>query len=91
MRLFAVGLSHRTAPVELRECVDFARAGVDAALRAIGDGGTAREVVVLSTCNRAEIYAAGDSEETAEAMARFFGDYHKLPYPQMAEHLYTRR
>src|SRR5918996_4522269 len=91
MRLFAVGLSHRTAPVELRECVDFSRTGVDAALRAIADGGAAREVVVLSTCNRAEIYAAGETDATADAMARFFGDYHKLPHAQMAEHLYLRR
>ena len=29
MRLFAVGVTHRTAPVELRECLDFARAGLD--------------------------------------------------------------
>ena len=91
MRLFAVGLSHRTAPVELRECVDFSRSGVDAALRAIADGGAAREVVVLSTCNRAEIYAAGESDQTADAMVRFFGDYHRLPHTQMAEHLYVRR
>ena len=91
MRLFAVGLSHRTAPVELRECVDFSRAGVDAALRAIAGKGAAREVVVVSTCNRAEIYAAGDTEATAEAMARFFGEYHALPHERMAEHLYVRR
>jgi glutamyl-tRNA reductase len=32
MRLFAVGLSHRTAPVELRESVDFARKGLEHAL-----------------------------------------------------------
>ena len=35
MRLFAVGISHRTAPVELRECVDFARGGLDAGLAAL--------------------------------------------------------
>ena len=91
MKLFAVGLSHRTAPVELRECVDFSRDGVDAALRAIAAGGAAREIVVLSTCNRAEIYAAGDTDATADAMARFFGDYHRMAHAQMAWHLYVRR
>ena len=91
MRLFAVGLSHRTAPVELRECVDFSRAGVDAALRAIAEKGATREVVVVSTCNRAEIYAAGDTEATAEAMARFFGEYHGMPHERMSTHLYVRR
>ena len=91
MRLFAVGLSHRTAPVELRECVDFSRGGLDAALRAIADRGAAREVVVVSTCNRAEIYAAGENDATTEAMSRFFGDYHALPHERVAEHLYVRK
>jgi glutamyl-tRNA reductase len=91
MRLFAVGLSHRTAPVELRECVDFSRDGVDAALRAIAGKGAAREVVVVSTCNRAEIYAAGDTDTTAEAMAGFFGEYHGFAQDRMARHLYVRR
>ena len=60
MRLFAVGISHRTAPVELRESVDFARRGLDAALTAFAArAASAREAVVLSTCNRAEIYALG--------------------------------
>ena len=58
MRLYAVGLSHRTAPVELRECVDFARGGVEQALASLSSRGVGREMVVLSTCNRAELYAA---------------------------------
>jgi glutamyl-tRNA reductase len=91
MRLFAVGLSHRTAPVELRECVDFARAGVEAALSALAARAIASEVVVLSTCNRAEIYAVGESETTAEALLRFFGEYHQIPAERIAEHLYVRR
>lgn len=47
MRLFAVGISHRTAPVELRECLDFSRRGLDAALEALGARHLAREAVVL--------------------------------------------
>jgi glutamyl-tRNA reductase len=91
MRLFAVGLSHRTAPVDLRECVDFARGGLDTALSALASQGVGREVVVLSTCNRAEIYAVGDSDATAEGVGRFFSEYHKLPHAAVAEHLYHRR
>ncbi len=89
MRLFAVGLSHRTAPVELRECVDFARGGVEAALAALASRAIAREVVVLSTCNRAEVYAVGDGDETAQALSRFFGEYHEVEPGLMAEHLYV--
>jgi glutamyl-tRNA reductase len=91
MRLCAVGLSHRTAPVELRECVDFARGGLETALAAFESSGIAREVVVLSTCNRAEIYAVGDTDATAERVGRFFSEYHNVPHSHMSEHLYQRR
>lgn len=90
MRLFAVGLSHRTAPVELRECVDFARNGVEQALASLASRGVGREVVVLSTCNRAEIYAVGDTDATAEGVSRFFSEYHNIAHAEMAEHLYVR-
>ncbi len=91
MRLFAIGLSHRTAPVDLRECVDFARGGVDAALSALASRGVGREVVVLSTCNRVEIYAVGDTDATADGVGRFFSEYHNVPHARVAEHLYQRR
>jgi glutamyl-tRNA reductase len=91
MRLFAVGLSHRTAPVDLRERIDFARGGVDAALAALATRGIGHERVVLSTCNRAEIYAAGDSDTTADALELFFSEYHSVPHDQIAGHLYLRR
>ncbi len=90
MRLYAIGLSHRTAPVELRECVDFARGGVEQALAALAARAVGREMVVLSTCNRAEIYAVGDNDATADAVSRFFSEYHNIPHEQMAEHLYVR-
>jgi glutamyl-tRNA reductase len=89
MRLFAIGLSHRTAPVELRECVDFARGGLDAALDALAARGLGREAVVLSTCNRAEIYAVVEAESTADAIRGFFSEYHGVEYSRMAEHLYA--
>jgi len=91
MRLLAVGLSHRTAPVELRESVDFGRAGLDAALHALAARGVSPEAVVLSTCNRAEIYAVGDSDAVADALTRFFCEYHGLDPARLAEHFYRHR
>jgi len=91
MRLFAVGLSHRTAPVELRETVDFTRKGLANALAELSSRGVGREIVVLSTCNRAEIYAVGDADETAEQVGRFFSDYHEIPHERVREHLYVHR
>jgi glutamyl-tRNA reductase len=91
MRLFAVGISHRTAPVELRECVDFARQGLDAALAALAGRKVAHEAVVLSTCNRAEIYAGADSDAAAESCARFISEFHGIPWEQLAPHVVIYR
>jgi glutamyl-tRNA reductase len=91
MRLFAIGLSHRTAPVDLRESVDFTRGGLESALAALAARGAGRELVVLSTCNRAEIYAVGDTEATAEAVGQFFSEYHDIAHAEMAAHLYVHR
>jgi len=90
MRLFAVGLSHRTAPVELRESVDFSRKGLEHALAELSARGAGRELVVLSTCNRAEIYVVGDTDET-EQVGRFFSDYHAISHDSVSQHLYVHR
>ena len=89
MRLHVVGLSHRTAPIELRECVDFARGGIDVALKALSVRGVAQESVILSTCNRAEVYAIIESDTATETIGRFFSEYHQLDHQETAEHLYT--
>jgi glutamyl-tRNA reductase len=91
MRLFAVGISHRTAPVELRECVDFARRGLDAALSALAARNVTREAVVLSTCNRAEIYAGAESDEAAESCGRFISEYNGVAWDALAPHVVIYR
>jgi glutamyl-tRNA reductase len=91
MRLFAVGISHRTAPVELRECVDFARRGLDAALSALAAKNVTREAVVLSTCNRAEIYAGAESDEAAESCGRFISEYNGVAWDALAPHVVVYR
>src|SRR5258708_36991398 len=87
MRLFAGGISPRTAPVELRECVDFARRGLDTALSALAARKVTREAVVLSTCNRAEIYAGAESDEAAESCGRFISEYNGVAWDALAPHL----
>jgi len=57
MPLLVLGLNHRTAPVAVRERFAVAEARVPAVLRLLRDTGIAEEAVVLSTCNRVEIYA----------------------------------
>ncbi len=89
MHLILVGISHRTAPVELRERLDFQARGIDQALRALATRGSAREAVVLSTCNRAEIYAACDEVIPARAdLARFIAEFHGVDHADITPHVY---
>ena len=88
MHLILVGLSHRTAPVELRERVDF-QGRLEPALRALAARGSTQEAVVLATCNRAELYAACDDVEAARAdLARFVSEFHGIDRTDVAPHVY---
>jgi len=88
--IIVLGLSHRTSPVELRERFAFAEARIPAALEALRGDGTADEAVILSTCNRVEIYAA-TALEPARAFAslkQFLTSAHDFQDP-LTKELYT--
>jgi glutamyl-tRNA reductase len=57
MPLVVIGLSHHSAPVTVRERFAFAEARIPAVLQLLRDSGIASEAVILSTCNRVELYA----------------------------------
>ena len=89
MRLFAIGLSHRTAPVELRERLDFQARGVERALRSISARHANSEAVIVSTCNRAEVYAAcEDVAAGRQAIADFISEYHGVDRSSVMPHVY---
>ncbi len=60
MSIVVAGLNHRSASVEMREKFAFADAELPQALESFRSGGIVSEAVILSTCNRVEVYAAGD-------------------------------
>ncbi len=62
MPLYALGLNHQTAPVSLRERVAFDAAALPAALASLHALPQVREVALLSTCNRTELYAVVDDD-----------------------------
>lgn len=66
MKLTLVGVSHHRAPVELRERVALDADGAAVLARSLAGG---REAIVLSTCNRTELYIAGSREEPADEIA----------------------
>ncbi|MEQ1898111.1 MAG: glutamyl-tRNA reductase [Vicinamibacterales bacterium] len=91
MHLFLLGVSHRTAPVELRERLDFSSRDVGAAVEALCARTGAAETVVLSTCNRSEMYVASeDVAQTKQELVRFLAEYHQLPADQFVPHLFAR-
>ncbi|HWP42651.1 MAG TPA: glutamyl-tRNA reductase, partial [Blastocatellia bacterium] len=55
MNIVLVGLSHRTAPVEMRERLAFEGARLDEALSTLVDQQTVDEGLIVSTCNRVEL------------------------------------
>ena len=89
MHLLLVGVSHRTAPVELRERLDFQIRGLPAALQAIAACQATREAVVVSTCNRAEIYTACDDVERARGeLVSMVRDFHGVDGATLEAHVY---
>lgn len=67
--MFVVGLSHRTAPIEVRERVALDEDAAQALLRHLLDCGTIAEAMVVSTCNRVELYCvAANSEQGGKAV-----------------------
>src|SRR5690606_11017827 len=62
MTLYALGINHQTAPVALREQVAFGDGEVPSALAALRALPGVREVALLSTCNRTELYASADDD-----------------------------
>ena len=89
MHLLLVGISHRTAPVELRERVDFQARDLATALRALSERGSAHEAVVVSTCNRAEMYVACDeAEPTRHDLVRFLSDFNEVAANDITPHVY---
>jgi glutamyl-tRNA reductase len=87
MAIFVVGLSHHSCPVEVRERYAFPESRLPEALTALRQSGTADEAVILSTCNRVEIYVSSSLEpKSAFASVReFLGRAHNCPEPQPSE------
>ena len=88
-RILLTGLNHKTAPLEIRESVSFSKEQLPDALPALAE--EVGEGVILSTCNRTEVYTIGDEPaEAAGGIRRFVADYHGLSPNVVDAHLYDR-
>ncbi len=78
MQILLIGVNHRTAPLELRERVVFHAEDAERATAALRERCGMEEVVVLSTCNRSELYGVRHGPEKEGALDRFFSDFHGI-------------
>jgi glutamyl-tRNA reductase len=83
MPLIVIGLSHHSSPVAVRERFAFPDATIPAALEKLRQTGIVTEAVILSTCNRVEIYAATDLAESKarQELRQFLLDHHDYREP----------
>jgi glutamyl-tRNA reductase len=85
MKIVALGVNHRTAPVGLRERVAFTSEQALAAAGALKHHGVLDEAVVLSTCNRSELYGvpARGRNDVFDALEGFFLSFHRMPSAEL--------
>lgn len=88
MALTVVGASHRTAPLEVREKLAASGVAADALLRELAAAAGAREAVLLSTCNRTEVYVVEDGSDSVPAITGILS--HRI-HGDADGHLFVRR
>ncbi len=93
MSLLALGINHKTAPVKIREQLSFAPDTIPMALKDLTDQDAVNEAVILSTCNRTELYCQlncndGESEAAIDALITWLKKHHDLEDTDITEYLY---
>ena len=90
MEIVLVGLNHRTAPVEVRERVSFNAEQAQRAAEELRARGILEETLVLSTCNRSEVYGVPpeSSHECAPGLSSFLSEFHSVRPDVLSVSLY---
>jgi len=91
MKIIVLGLNHKSAPIDIREKLAFDAADTIRALRQLKDRFREAEFVLLSTCNRVEIYSAYEGMEgaVAETIAKFLSEFHDVALEDFQDFLYV--
>jgi glutamyl-tRNA reductase len=88
MHLTVLGINHTTAPVELRGKVTFPPEQLDGALTELTALNGVHEAVILSTCNRTELYCTQEDQQF-DPVTDWLCRFHNLGKDSLCEHLYT--
>ncbi|AUT02207.1 glutamyl-tRNA reductase [Nostoc sp. CENA543] len=90
MNIAVVGLSHKTAPVEIREKLSIPEPQTESAIAHLISYPHIDEVAILSTCNRLEIYiVAAETEHGVREVTQFLSEHSKLPINSLRQHLFV--
>jgi glutamyl-tRNA reductase len=85
--IVVVGLNHETAPVAVREAMAFAKDELGEALARVRQDAGLGEAMILSTCNRVEVYGRSE-KNSVRAVADFLARYHGRAPEETLKHLY---
>jgi glutamyl-tRNA reductase len=90
MSIVVIGLSHRTAPVEVREKLSIPEPQIEAAMKSLQSCAHISEVAILSTCNRLEIYVVvNETDLGIREVTQFLTDYGQLSIEDLRHHLFV--
>ena len=90
MNIAVIGLSHKTAPVEIREKLSIPEPQTESAIAQLCSYPHIQEVAILSTCNRLEIYVVlRETEQGVSEVRQFLAEHSKLPMNELRRHLFV--
>lgn len=88
MLIAVAGMNHRSAPIEVRERAAFAPCAAKSFIRRIKDAGMLSEAVLISTCNRTELYAVVEDESARAALFRAIEEDRGMEPGEFEDHSY---
>ncbi len=89
MNIAVIGLSHKTAPVDIREKLSVPDTQMEAAIQNLCDRPHIQEATILSTCNRLEIYiVTPTADRGVQEAIQFLAEFGKLPLTELKQHLF---
>jgi glutamyl-tRNA reductase len=92
MNILVIGLNHKTAAIEVREKVAFDGPKLEEAINILKETDAVKENIILSTCNRVEIYAdVRDIDEGIESIKSFISEFHNVPRDLLDTSLYIHK
>ncbi len=89
MKIFVIGLNHKTASVEIRERLAFNGPKLEEGLSGLKQLSVVEEAALLSTCNRVEIYLSANNQNAADAVKEYIAKFHDIERTSFDSSLYT--